>query len=283
MTVSVNQGENADLISQWYQYISGPPVDVTGLTLQVNKVADGSVVFGPTSSGIVHQATGVYSFQWAVSTSQAAGDYIALWNATYNGSAVNTNEIVTVLPYDNSVFLTWCDITLQEDLINSQGNVLAVNPVTWVKNVTGQTLTTAQVQQGQQVLNMFSNYTPESSGFNMQPQDLRWLRYGLAYQSYWMLGQPGLLQRVAIKQLSQDGLSSTLDDSQGTLRAMMLSPLAQRCLKQLSWQKSRSLRVRTPFIDDQTPLSSDPDAEANDLYERWVDMYNFGYRGSSVP
>lgn len=279
----INQGQTADLLSQWYQYPNGPATDVSSLTLTVNAVADGSNVFGPTSASIIHQATGLYSFQWAVSTSQEAGDYVAIWNASYASSAVQSSEIVTVQPYNNSVFLTWCDITLTEDLINGQGNVNAVNPVTWVYNVTGSTLTTQQVQNAQQVLNMFSNYTPESSGFNMQPFDLMWLRYGLAYQAVWMPSQAGLLQRDMTKSLSQDGLSVTFDTDQGTERTMMLAPLALRSLKQLSWQKSRSLRVRTPFIDDQTPISSDPDAEANDLYERWVDMYNFGYRGSSVP
>jgi len=282
VTISVNQGQTADLVVQWDAYPGGPPADVTGLTITVNQVANGSNVLGPTSAGVVHQATGLYTFQWAVSTSQATGDYVAIWNATYAGSAVQTSEIVTVDAYDNSVFLTWCDITLDEDLIGGRGNVNAVNPVNWVNNVTGVTLTPLQIQNAQQVLNMFSNYTPESSGFNMQPSDLMYLRYGLAYQAVWQVGQPGLLYRNNAKQLSQDGLSTTMDD-QGTERSLMLAPLALRSLKQLSWQKSRSLRVRTPFIDDQTPISSDPDAEANDLYERWVDMYNFGYRGSSTP
>ena len=279
MSTQVNQGEIANLVVQWYAYPNGPPADVSGLTLTVNKVSDSSNVFGPTSAGVAHQATGLYTFQWQVSTSQATGDYVAIWNATYASSAVQSNEVVTVLPFDNSAFLTWCDITLNEDLMNGQGNVSAINPVTWVKNVTGLTLTPLQIQNGQQVLNMYSNYTPEASGFNMQPRDLMWLRYGLAYQSAWATQQPGLLYRSDVKSLSQDGLSTSWDDP----RNLMLAPLALRSLRQLSWQKSRSLRVRTPFIDDQTPLSSDPDAEANDLYERWVDMYNFGYRGSSVP
>lgn len=278
----VNQGGTADLISQWYQYPGGPPVDVSGLTVTVNSISNATTVLGPTSAGVVHQATGVYSFQWAVSTSQAAGDYLAIWNGTYGSSAVQSTEVVTVQPYDNSVFLTWCDITLAEGGLNGQSNVNAVNPVTWVYNVTGQTLTTQQIQNAQQVLNMFSNYTPEASGFNMQPTDLMWLRYGLAYQAVWQVAQPGLLTRDNVKSLSQDGLSVTFGDDGGE-RVLMLGPLALRSLKQLSWQKSRSLRVRTPFIDDQTPMSSDPDAEANDLYERWVDFYNFGYRGSSVP
>jgi hypothetical protein len=275
----VNQGQTADLLSQWYEYPNGPAADVTGLTLTVNGATDGSNVLGPTSAGIIHQATGLYSFQWAVSTSQAPGDYIAIWNATYASSAVQTSEVVTVLPYGTSTFLTWCDITLNEDLLAPQGNVLAVNPVTWVNSVTGLTLTTQQIMNAQQILNMYSNYTPESSGFNMQPFDLMWLRYGIAYQAAWMTQQPGLLYRNDVDQLSQDGLSTHITDP----RSVMLAPLALRTLKQLSWQKSRSLRVRTPFIDDQTPLSSDPDSESNDLYERWVDTYNYGYRGSSVP
>lgn len=279
MSIQVNQGQTADLIVQWDAYPGGPPADVTAQTITINQVATGSNIVGPTSAGIVHQATGLYTFQWAVSTSQATGDYVAIWNATYAGSAVQTSEIVTVLPYGTSTFLTWCDITLTENQINGQGNVLAVNPVTWVSSVTSLTLTPQQIMNAQQVLNMYSNYTPESSGFNMQPQDLLWLRYGMAYQAAWMTQQPGVLYRSEIDQLSQDGLSTHWMDP----RNIMLAPLALRSLKQLSWQKSRSLRVRTPFIDDQTPLSSDPDAEANDLYERWVDMYNFGYRGSSVP
>lgn len=279
MTVQVNQGQTADLISNWFAYPGGPPADVSGLTITVNQVSNGSNVLGPTSAGVVHQATGLYTFQWAVPTSQAVGDYVAIWNATYASSAVQTNEIVTVQAYGTGDFLTWCDITLTLDLIQGQGNVNAVNPVTWVQNVTGLTLSPTQIMNAQQVLNMYTNYTPEASGFNMQPQDLSWLRYGLAYQASWMTQQPGLLYRSNVDSLSQDGLSTHWTDE----RNIMLAPLALRSLRQLSWQKTRSLRVRTPFIDDQTPMSSDPDAEANDLYERWVDMYNFGYRGSSVP
>ena len=279
MTIQVNQGQTADLIVQWDAYPGGPPADVTAQTITINQVSNGSNIVGPTSAGIVHQAVGLYTFQWAVSTSQTTGDYVTIWNATYAGSAVQASEIVTVEPYGTSTFLTWCDITLTENQINGQGNVNAVNPVTWVNNVTSLTLTPQQIMNAQQVLNMYSNYTPESSGFNMNPQDLLWLRYGMAYQAAWMTQQPGVLYRSDIDQLSQDGLSTHWSDPRG----IMLAPLALRSLKQLSWQKSRSLRVRTPFIDDQTPMSSDPDAESNDLYERWVDMYSFGYRGSSVP
>lgn len=279
MTATTNQGSTATVQSTWS--VGATPTDVTGLTVGVTKVSDGSTIIAPTGSGIYHASTGRYEFSWAVPTSQTVGDYLVSWNGTLASCASSQQSVLTVQDANYGIpsLLTWCDISLAEDLIDGRGTIRPVDPVWWVKNLTQQTLTLAQIQQGQQVLNMYSNYTPESSGFNMQPFDLTWLRYGLAYQSVWMSQQPGLLYRAEVKSLSQDGLSTSWDDP----RNLMLAPLALRALKQLSWQKSRSLRVRTPFIDDQTPMSSDPDAEANDLYERWVDMYNFGYRGSSVP
>ena len=279
MTLSTNQGATATVSVSWS--VAGTPTDVTNQTISVSAVGGASVI-APTGAGIYHASTGLYEFSWAVPATQAVGDYLATWNATLGSSAVTNQQVVTVQDANYGVtfpFLTWCDITLNLDLLANKGSVFAVDPVTWVKNVTGSTLTVAQIQSAQQILNMYSNYTPEASGFNMQPFDLRWLRYGLAYQAVWMVGNPGLLYRAEVDTISQDGLSTHWQDP----RNVMLAPLALRSLKQLSWQKSRSLRVRTPFIDDQTPMSSDPDAEANDLYERWVDMYNFGYRGSSVP
>ena len=280
MVATANQGQTASFTSQWPVGPSSP-ADVTGQTITVTQVATSDVVIGPTSDGIYHASTGLYSFAWAVSSSQAVGDYLATWNATLSGSAVQQSSVLTVLDanYGFNTLSTWCDVSISMDLYQQDGTVNPVSSVTWVSAVTGQTLTAQQVMNAQQVLNVYSNYTPESSGFSMQPNDLRKLRYALAYQAVWMLGQPGLTTRTGVDQVSQDGVSAHIPDE----RDLMLAPLAKRMLKQLSWQKSRSLRVRTPFIDDQTPLSSDPDAEANDLYERWVDMYNFGYRGSSVP
>lgn len=279
MTLSTNQGATAVVQSSWS--VGGVPTDVSNLTVAVSAVSDGSPVVSPTASGIYHASTGEYTFSWAVPTTQAVGDYLATWSGTLAGVASTQQVVVTVQDtnFGFPSFLTWCDISLTEGPMDNRGTIHAVDPVAWVKSVTGQTLTMDSINQGQQVLNLYSNYTPESSGFNMQPFDLLWLRYGLAYQSTWMTQQPGLLYRAGVTSISQDGLSTNFADA----RAIMLAPLAVRALKQLSWQKSRSLRVRVPFIDDQTPMSSDPDAEANDLYERWVDMYNFGYRGSSVP
>jgi hypothetical protein len=270
------QGKAATLEVSWT-----PPADVFAQTIKIESAADASVVLGPTSAGIVHLATGLYSYTWQVPSSQAIGDYAAIWNASTaasGGTPLQASEIVTVSAIASTMFSTWCDVSIPETLL-AIGPVEPVDPVAYVLAVTGTTYTAGQIMLAQQILNTHTNYTPEVSGANMQPQDLFWLRYALAYQTAWMATQPGLLARNAVEGVSQDSVSAQYVDES----AITLAPLARRSIKQLSWKKSRSLRVRTPFIDDQTPLSSDPDSESNDLYERWVDMYSFGGRSSTVP
>lgn len=82
MTTTVYQGQTNTLLVDFYQYAGGPAADVTGLTITV-KTADGlTTILGPTSTGVNHVATGVYSYDWAVSSSQAAGSYVAIWSGT---------------------------------------------------------------------------------------------------------------------------------------------------------------------------------------------------------
>jgi hypothetical protein len=276
---TVYQGLSANLEVAWSS--SGQPLNVFNQSVTVSAATGGTVPGFPASSGIVHQVPGLYSYVWAVPATQAPGDYTVTWNASTaasGGSPLVTSTSIIVAPSSPFLMQTWCDISLPQTLALN-GPILPVDPLAWTQAVTGVSVTAAQVALAQQMLNPHTNYTPELSGANMQPQDLIWLRYALAYQAVWMTGQPGLLVRSAVTDVSQDGVAAKYVDES----ALTLGPLARRAIKQLSWKKSRSLRVRTPFIDDQTPLSSDPDSEANDLYERWVDFYDFGGRSSTVP
>lgn len=91
---SVVQGQALTVEAAFYAYPGGPPVDVTGVTITI-KTADGvTTVVAATAVGVTHPATGVYTYSWAVSSSQAAGDYLILWSG--NAGAVTASEIVTV-------------------------------------------------------------------------------------------------------------------------------------------------------------------------------------------
>jgi hypothetical protein len=97
MTTTVLQGDDVTLTVQW-QTGGGVPDDVTGQTITV-KTGDGlTTVLGPTSSGITHLATGLYSYTWSVPSGQTPGAYVAVWDATSSGGgAVQASEQITVL------------------------------------------------------------------------------------------------------------------------------------------------------------------------------------------
>lgn len=88
-------GTTATLTVQWLTGSGGSAVDVTAQTIAIETAA-GVSVLAATGTGINHLATGLYSYSWAISSSQAAGDYVILWNATATG-AVTASEVVTVI------------------------------------------------------------------------------------------------------------------------------------------------------------------------------------------
>lgn len=94
----VAQGQTVTLLASWLEYPGGPAVDVTGLTITITPVAGGAAVVGPTSTGISHPATGVYTYTWAVSASQPPGDYLISWSGMdADSDTVTAAELVTVL------------------------------------------------------------------------------------------------------------------------------------------------------------------------------------------
>lgn len=101
MTTTAVQGTTTTLLALFTEYPGGPGADVTGLTITIRPAAGGPTVIGPTSTGVVHDATGVYTYGWAVDDDQAAGDYLAIWSGTdADSDVVTAAEAVRVVTSD---------------------------------------------------------------------------------------------------------------------------------------------------------------------------------------
>lgn len=106
--------------------------------------------------------------------------------------------------------------------------------------------TRVQVDDGtlaaaQGTIDLFSNVTESASG-NLKARDLLLLKMACAYQAGWMASQPDLMARMDIKSINQDGMA--FDPAHRD--ALVLSPLAQRCLAKLSWRRTHSVPVGHP-------------------------------------
>lgn len=107
--------------------------------------------------------------------------------------------------------------------------------------ITGQTVTEAQIAVAQPVISLFTGVTEETAP-TLKPRDLQLLRYAVAYQAVWMAGQVDVLTRMDVNDVTQDGMAFTVSDPD----AMVLAPLAKRAVQRLSWMKTRSIHPLTP-------------------------------------
>lgn len=105
---------------------------------------------------------------------------------------------------------------------------------------TGLTVTAAQVEQAQAVIELFADTTLDASDAgNISPKNLRLLKLAVAYQAGWITQHPDAFTNIDLTNFNQDQVSGTLAHA----NALILAPLAKRCIDRLSWKRIRPLRI----------------------------------------
>lgn len=90
------QNRGGTLTSQWFQYSPGGPLqDLDSVPTITIEVLGGSVIVGPTTTGVVHAAVGTYTYNW--DGVGALGDYLVIWNGLSGGNPFQANEIVSLV------------------------------------------------------------------------------------------------------------------------------------------------------------------------------------------
>jgi hypothetical protein len=121
--------------------------------------------------------------------------------------------------------------------------------VTWatssdVATLTGITVTDAQVDQAQAVVELFVDTTEVASTVGLISQkNLRLLKMAVAYQAAWITQHPDWATNMDTTNVSQDQVSATWAHA----NAGVLAPLAKRCIDRVSWRRIRPLRVRPAY------------------------------------
>jgi hypothetical protein len=132
--------------------------------------------------------------------------------------------------------------------------------------VTGVEVTDQQLLQAQADIEILTGRIWDDTA-RIRPRDLYWLGRAVAFQAVWAAGQPGLETRMDITSSTQDGVSANL-----TGDAVILGPKAARAINRLSWRRSRTIHVRSPFVDGSNWLGVNPLAESNDELQHWSPM-----------
>lgn len=238
--VSAAQGTTVTVGVSFTSGVSGPPIDATGLEITIG----GGAGIGPTTAGIIHPATGQYTYSWAIPANQATGNYPVAWTSA---DQPEVDDVIAVVATVASVGMTWASIAD-------------------VANMTSIAVTQAQLLAAQAIIDMHSE-TTVNARINIRPRD-RWrLRQAVAYQAAWMSDTPDVFTRNEISSAGHAATSFAFVSPE----SVTLSPLAKNALSKLSWKRSRSVRIR---VQRRGGLS---------LRQRWYDMeHDTGdYEGSA--
>lgn len=107
-----------------------------------------------------------------------------------------------------------------------------------VSELTGATATDTQIAQAQGIIETFSGRVGAAVNFTVSAGSTEWLRRAVAYQTVWMLAQPGLFERSDLDASSQDGVTVKFRGD-----GAMIAPLAKKALRKVKWRGSRSVSV----------------------------------------
>lgn len=112
-----------------------------------------------------------------------------------------------------------------------------------VLTYTGITVTQANVNQAQFIVELFSDATEDASTAGLiSSKNLRFLKMAVAYQAAWITEHPDLFTHIDVSTMLQDGLQFT----RGHENAFVLAPFARRAINRLSWKRNRSIKVKRP-------------------------------------
>ena len=90
------QNRGGSLLSEWFQFQpNGPLQDLDANPTITITLVGGAIVVGPTSVGVVHAGTGIYTYTW--NGVGAAGQYVVTWNGLSGGNPFQATEIVNLI------------------------------------------------------------------------------------------------------------------------------------------------------------------------------------------
>lgn len=98
-------------------------------------------------------------------------------------------------------------------------------------------------------------------------RDRYFLQLATAYQAAWLASQVDAFSRIDALDISQGRSRTQLRDT-----ALFLAPNARKALKRVSWLKSRSVHVKSPFQDGLGVAGIDPLSSATDSIGPWTSI-----------
>lgn len=241
------------MLGPWY--VGDSPT--TNIVINVTRDGAAVALDGYTSAAVLLYAPDGTLVTWgSVPTIDAGTDTVII-------PPPSASPFATVGEYTMYIRLTASGGGTETFLADLTQVLSLTNTNTWatvaeVYSITGARPTDTQLNTAGAVVNIFANRSVSASA-GMSARDLYWLKHAVAWQAVFEAANPGLNQRSLVAGVSQDGVSANYVNE----ASVVLAPLAQRAIRNLSWKGSRTLlpqkvgQLRSGVLTDYTMESTD--------------------------
>lgn len=90
-------GESVTLTAEWRTLIGGPLAVVTGVTVAILSMADGTPLLPTTSVGVTNPGVGLNGYSWTIPLNAPDGSYVATWTGLdTDGDTVTATEVLEI-------------------------------------------------------------------------------------------------------------------------------------------------------------------------------------------
>ncbi|MEV8610293.1 hypothetical protein AB0383_20600 [Amycolatopsis sp. NPDC051373] len=139
-----------------------------------------------------------------------------------------------------------------------------------VATFTGTEVTQAQLMQASATIDMHAARTYEDVT-RVGTRDQYWMKLAVCFQAAWLTEQPDMFVRMDILSLGSASRTGRGGTSFGP-DALLIAPNAKKALSRVSWLKSRSLHVQSPFTDGYGVFGTDPLSSGSDGLYSWESL-----------
>ncbi len=235
----VRSGDTLPAILTSLTDATGAPIDLTSaLSVTFSMALEGSsdlTVDAATAEFVGSKSAGVVQYAWGDGDTDAPGMYEAAFTVAWptGSQTFPANDAIRILVQSNIG-------------ANEVPTAPAFVTTADVKNITGRDVEAADLSLAWSVIEAIIGrpayeLLATDPGNAMTIRDQYWLTKAVAFEAAWIVDNPDTFSNLDVSTINQSGQGGTL-----AADALVVAPMARRCLRWVGWMKSRSVRIQRP-------------------------------------
>jgi len=252
----IKAGDTLPVLYTQLQDSTGEPIDLTSATsVSFGMALEGADTLVVNEDAVIagDPANGNVQYNWQTADTAEPGSYQACFKVNYPGGTQTfpSDDFINILVQPSltsaqantpPAFVSLTDVTAVTGRtdVSEPSLVLAWSVI---EGIIGRPLYELLVTLGETDIIDDIVGGQSLAGVDVLTQrDQYWLKSATCWEAAWVTDNPDTFSSYDVATINQSGQSAQLSSD-----ALLVAPMARRCLRWLTWTKTRSVKIQRPF------------------------------------